>query len=245
MNDWLEVHALLDEELSPEERTRVQDKVKTCKTSEAEWRAVRELKTIISEKCAHPADCDEVWLACTKRIKQLDRTKTAESFVGKYAWGLCGSFCVMILLAAGYSRMNGGNLRPSDLQSVDAGLIPIPSPRSQATSDLRTWLQDNLSQTMHPAQDQVTVERGAFGHLPDGRRVTEASLHDSTGALTLFVVEQANKVDDVEHVDTRYSGGTIGSKNCITWTDGGNAYLLAGERSLNELCQRADSISNH
>src|SRR5579862_5015513 len=208
MNDWLEVHALLDDELSAEERARVQERVKTCKKSEAEWRAVRELKQIVSEKCAQPADCDEVWLACTKRIRQIENTKSVVSFVGKHAWAFCGSFCLVILFAAGYSRMNGGNLRPSDLQSVDAGLVAIPSPRSQTPNDLRQWLEENLSQTMHPAQDKVGVLRGAFGHLPDGRRVTEATLEDSLGQLTLFVVEQANKVDDVEHVDTRYSGGT-------------------------------------
>jgi len=241
MNDWLEVHALLDDELSSEERTRIQEKVKTCKTTQAEWRAVRQIKTVLSEKCVHP-DCDDVWEACTKRIDQIERTKRAEAFVGKYAWGLCGSFCVLILIAAGYTRMNGGNLRPGDLADVGASMVSISAPTSQTPSVQRQWLQNNLSQTMHPTEQRLNVVRGAIGHLDDGRRVTEAILQDDAGQLTLFVVERANKVDDVEHVDSRYSGGMIGSKNCITWTDGGNAYLLAGERSLTDLCQRADSL---
>ncbi len=241
MNDWLEVHALIDDELSGEERARVQEKVKTCKNTEAEFRAVRELKTLLNERCVYP-ECDEVWTKCSKRLVEIDRTKNAETFVGKYAWGICGSFCLLILFAAGYTRMNGGNLRPGDLAGVDAGMVPLAQPRSQAPSDQLQWLQDNLSETMHPKLGRVNVLRGATGHLPDGRRVTEAILQDTSGELNLFVIERANKLDDVEHVDARYSGGTIGSKNCITWTDGGNVYVLAGDRSVSDLCQRADSL---
>lgn len=241
MNDWLEVHALVDDELSNEERAKIQEKVKTCKKTEAEWRAVRELKSLVSARCVHP-ECDEVWAKCTKRLVEIDRTKNAESFVGKYAWGICGSFCLLILCAAGYTRMNGGNLRPGDLAGVDAGMVPLSAPRSQAPSDQLQWLQQNFDQSMHPKLGRVSVVRGATGHLADGRRVTEAILQDSSGELNLFVVERANRLDDVEHVDARYSGGTIGSKNCITWTDGENVYVLAGDRSLSDLCQRADSL---
>jgi hypothetical protein len=242
MNDWLEVHALLDDQLPAEDRARVQERINTCPLTQAEWRAVREIKTILVEKCVQP-DCDEVWLACSQRLIQIEKAKKAEHFVGKYAWALCASFCAIIVVAAGYTRMNGGNLRPGDLAGVDASLVSISAPRSQTPSDQRDWLQQNLSKTMHPTPSHLTVLRGAIGHLPDGRRVSEATLEDSAGDLNLFVVERANKVDDVEHVDARYSGGRIGDKNCITWTDSGNAYLLAGDRSLTDLCQTADGLS--
>lgn len=244
MNDWLDVHALVDGELSEEDRPRVQERIKTSKQSMAEWHAVRQIKAVLVSKCAKP-DCEEVWKACTKRLRQIDRTKRAEFFVGRYAWAICGLFFAVILGAATLNRLNGGGIGTGDVARVSASLVPISAPRSQAPDDQRKWLQDNLSKTMQLQPGRLSVVGGAMGHLPDGRRVARADLQDSEGPLNLFVIERADALDDVEQVDghNTYAGGTFAHENCVSWSREGNEFLLVGDRPVDELCQIGDALN--
>lgn len=244
MNEWLDVHALIDDELSANERARVQELIKTDKVCAAEWTAVRQVKGALSEKCLEP-DCDEIWQGCVKRLQEIDRTRRVESFVGRYAWGICGAFALVIVGAAGFNRLTGGGLNTGDVARVSASLIPISGPRSQATDDVKSWLERNLGQTMHIPSGRLQVTGGALGHMSDGHRIVEANLQDSQGPLRFYEVDGVDKVNGAQPIDGRdgYSSGTIEDRNCITWVSNGNAYVLSGDRSVDALCRAADSFA--
>ena len=245
MNEWLDVHALLDDELTPEDRVRVQALIKTNKECAAEWHTVRQVKVIVSQKCC-PPDCEEAWKDCVKRLADIERTRRVESFVGRYAWGICGVFALVIVGAAALNRMNGGGLSTGDVSRVSASLVPISAPKSQAPDDVKQWLQENLGRTMKVPSGRLFLTGGALGHLPDGRRLEEVMLRDSQGPLRFYEVNNADGVRGLQDVDGHqgYTSGTMDDSNCVSWSTNGNAFVLEGDRSIDALCAVADSIQS-
>jgi hypothetical protein len=243
MNDWFEVHALLDDELPPQQRAQVQESIKASPECAAEWHAVRELKAVVNAKCVRP-ECEELWTRCCKRLNEIDNTKRVESFVGRYAWGICSVFMCFIVGAAMLNRTSGNSLRTGDVARVSSSLVPISAPRSQGTDDKRRWLQDFLDKTMPVQPERITIISGATGFLPDGRKISRADLQDNGGRLGLIVVDSADHLEDAEQVDghSQYFGGRFNNVNCIAWTDHGHAYFLVGDRARGALCQVADSL---
>ena len=200
MNEWIDVHALVDDELAPDERAKVQEYIKKTPQAELEWYAVREVKAVLITKCVQP-ECEDTWKLCTKRLQEIDRTKRVEVFVGRYSWAICGIFVCVIGGAAFFNRMSGGSLNAPN----GCGLCKFGShfraPRSQTPDDVRKWLQDNLSKTMQVQPGRVSVVGGAQGQLKDGRRIAEAALQDSDGELKLFVIEKTGTLSDVEPIE--------------------------------------------
>jgi anti-sigma factor RsiW len=242
--DLLQIHALVDGELSDAERSQVQEGLKCCETSEAQWLAVRQLKISVQEKCAQP-ECQELWKTCQRRLTEIDQTKRVETFVGRHAWSICAVFFCIILGAAFSHRNAGSGLNAGDVARVSASLAPISAPHAQDPDAKRRWLQQNLDRDMPSKSNFVNVVGGAVGFLPDGRKIARADLEDSAGRLQLYVVQEADRWDGVEHIDghSQYSGTRINEINCITWTGHGRAYVLVGDRPAPDLCDVADHLN--
>lgn len=242
MNEWLNVHALIDDELDGQTRKAVREHMQTCAVCQAEWEAVREVKTVVVTKCVQP-DCAEVWAQCTKRLSEIDRTRKVESYVGRYAWAACAGLFVVVLGAAAMNRFNGNDLRTDDVARISSSLAPISAPRSQALDDKRHWLQNNLDQAMPMKSNTLNVIGGAMGYF-HGRKIARADLEDGQGLVDLFVVHTSNGVDGVEPLEAhgQFSGGRINDLNCITWTDHGNAYMLIGKRPIDGLVDVAATL---
>lgn len=243
-SDWLEVHALVDDELGREDRERVQERIRACAASHAEWQAVRILRAVVKEKCVQP-DCEQSWRSCCKRLDEIDRTKRVESFVGRYAWGICGIFLCVILGASWLNHANGGGLNAGDVARAESSLAPLSVPRSQTTDSKWHWLQNELDRTMPVSSSSINLLGAARGYLQDGRKIVRADLEDRDGRMKLYIIESANRVDGGSQIDghTQYNGARINDVNCITWTGQGAAYVLAGERPVDALCSVADQIS--
>lgn len=242
MNEWLEIHALADDELDSRDRKRVQERIKGCEKSQAELLAIRHLKSLVADKCTGP-ECEDSWKSCVKRLQEIDRTKQVESFVGRYAWGICAVFFCFILGGAYLNRLGG--LKAGDVAKVSASLAPLSLPRSQDSDVTTQWLQTNLDKTMRVPLDSVKLVGAATGYLPDGRRIARADLQDGQGALDLYVVQQTDRLDDVEQMDghSQYSAGKFENKPCVAWSDHGREFILVGQRPLDALCETADALS--
>src|SRR2546423_12219389 len=143
MRDWLEIHALVDDELSAEERARLQAALTSDPRAQLEFQTVKSLKVLVASRCTHH-DCDEQWRMCVKRLNEIDKTKKVEWFVAKYGWGICSAFVVVILGPAMFNRANGGRLHSDELSKISSTLITVPSPRSQTPQDKQQYLQSLL-----------------------------------------------------------------------------------------------------
>lgn len=241
MSDWLDIHAYADGQLDGDEKRSVEERLKTCEKSQAELRAVQGLKAVVQEKCPS-MHCQETWERSRKRLDEIDRTKRAEFFVGKYAWGICAIFFVVIFSAAMFNRTMGGGLRTGDV--LASSLSSVGSPRSQAPSEQQKWLQGFLpEQRLSMPENNIRVLGGAVGQM-DGKKIVRLNLEDGKGELALFIVSQVNHVDDMQQLQghSMYSAGRVNNRNCLTWNDGGWAYLMIGERSIDELVHAADAM---
>jgi hypothetical protein len=93
----------------------------------------------------------------------------------------------------------------------------------------------------HPGP--IRLMGGASGYM-DGRKVVRMNLEDGEGPLMLFVVQQTDRLDDVEQMDghSQYFTGHVNNTDCIAWTDHDQAFLLIGNRAPNDLAVVADRI---
>lgn len=244
MSDWLEVHAYADNELQNAEKQQVTHQLADSARLNAEFLAVQTVKNTLKEKC-QPVTCEATWKRCQKRLDEIDRTRRVESFVGRYAWGICAIFFFCIFGAGLWHRSLGPSFSTGDVARISASMTPLSSgPQSQNVEDKRKWI-DGLFDSQAPVQtDNVQVLGGSIAEL-NGQRVVRMRLADRQGFMDLFVVRNANHIDGADQMDGRakYSVAKIGSRNCIAWTDHGFGFLVVGDRSIDDLCAIGDALN--
>jgi len=243
--EWLELHALVDNQLSPEDRARVQESLKSSESAHAEFIAISHTKTLVQEKCGQTS-CEEVWRACCKRLDEIDRTKRVEGFVGRYAWAVCSLFICLIIGAAWFNRASGAGLNAGDVAKAASALVPLSAPRSQTTDAKKEWLQKYFDSKWPSQPDMISLVGGATGYLEDGRKITRVDLQDRQGMLRLYMVQSVDRMDGGAPVSagSQYSAARVNDSNCIAWTGNNRAFVLVGDRPVDQLCLVADQLNS-
>jgi anti-sigma factor RsiW len=239
MIDPLDIQAYADGELSPEDRARVEREIAASESATAELVRIRALKSFLAEK-SEAVDGDDVWTRCVSRLDELDRSRRVEGFVGRYAWGLCGLFFLVILAGGVFNRANQQSVRTGDVASYVAGLGPsssggvIDDKMLQVKRGLNSLLK-NLQQAQ--ASDQIILTGQREGISRDGRRVVAFDMRDSRGVMSLLVIPGVTTIDAMSETDATgaFGAGMIGQSNYVCWVDGGYALVLIGDRSPQEL----------
>lgn len=232
MKDYSLIHAYIDGQLSPDERAKVESWIKEDPRAQAEMECIHSLKGALKRHC-EPMACEEVWAKCQGRLGELNRKSSIESFVGRWAWGLCSIFIVAIMSAA---FMNRGNPQIRSTDVMSASLAPLSAPQSQATVDQRRWLRD-LAIPLEP--EAVKVD-GAYEGEMDGQRIIRLDIRDSEGPLQLFVASCREFTDGTD--TQQYGVVRVSDVNGLTWSQSGMSYLLVGPRSSQALQAVADGI---
>jgi hypothetical protein len=241
MIDPLELHAYADGQLNQADEARVSQMLKQDAASRAEFESIVSLKKALQARCK-PVECASEWKACLGRLDELDKSRRTESFVGRYAWGLCGAFFLFILAGGLFNRMRpAGEMQPADVARAAATLSPAAGPRSQEPREVAQYL-DNLvgeaSRTIAP--ERLRIVDGATGEV-NGHRVAKLGLRDGEGELALIVINgqlDLSKLEDAP--DPRLKEGKFLGTNSVAWVDQtGNTLILAGDRSYEEL---ADTV---
>lgn len=248
--DMLNLHALADGQLSQQEKEAIKSQIESDPTMRAEFEAILSIKQFASAKFQHISD-EDVWISCTNRLNAIDKSKGAESFVSKYAWGLCALFLVAIISAGLVNRRNGGStLYTGDVASMASGLVPIGLPSSSEKSSVQQYVREKTGGApidIASGQMQlVSVMQGVRG----GKLVTMFNFADSGGPLSLIVVPDTESVEGMSESpeNRQYCHGLIGRLYCVSWVDDGFALLLLsqqGFRSTNELQDIASRIRIH
>lgn len=240
MNDWLDIHAYVDNELDGDAKKRVEDRLEQSAECRAEYEAISTLKVVVTSKCGS-VECTEVWKKCQGRLTEFDKTRRVETFVGKWSWAMCSAFFLMIFGAAMYNRANGGGLRASDVTRLSSSFIPISAPRSQDQNTKTQWVRQILDRPSTTLPERLIITSAAEGSI-DGHHAARVNFVDERGTLSLFVVEQTDRLDDVEQMDghSSYYLAKLNDAYCVNWTDGNRALLLVGKRTPEELSQIAD-----
>src|SRR5688572_11364387 len=103
MSDWLEIHALADEQLSAEEKAQAQERLANSEKSQRELRAIQAIKEAAASR-RDTVTCEQTWKRCQRRLDEMDKVHRIEGFVGKYAWALCSVLFIGIVGAGMLNR---------------------------------------------------------------------------------------------------------------------------------------------
>lgn len=232
--------ALVDGELDATEQAGAIEQIGQCPTAKARYETALILKQVLRDKCA-PFECDEVWKSCRSRLDQIDKARRTESFVGRYAWGICGAFLVLIVGAATLNRVAGN-------QTVYAGdisaMVGSMSPADVTGSRIRDWISRKLGgQVVDLPQDQgLVVESAASCALKD-RNLLKLILRDGEVRMALFAITKTDEIAGVSGgVGRTLCRGRINNLNAIAWNQNGNALLLIGDCGHDRLEQTASRI---
>ena len=245
MNEKIDLHAFADGQLTSEEQMLIKAQLKADPNLASEVDSIHNLKSFVANN-ACKLTCEDTWSMCVSRMNELDRVKKTESFVGRYAWALCGSFAVLIAVAGVFHKANA----PTSVQNADfakamSGLYlrstPV-SPNKQATDK---YLDDLLGQAAKTVNsDHMIVKDRATGFV-DGHPITKLCVQDKIGLLCVVVIEDAVRIEGLE-VSPEFPGyglGKLGNGNCIKWDVSGRTIILAGERTYADLVTAAKALN--
>ena len=236
MIDRLDLHALADGQLSDAQRKEILDQLATDPIAAAEYQSILAMKSTL-KSCAEMPDSGNLWKKCQSRLDELDKTKRVESFVGRYAWGICGIFFLMIVSGGILNRRASGIVPSNQVSSFVASMSPVSVPRSQNQTELEPKLRQVVGAafTNRPARMAITAV-GESG-VP-GQRTRYVQLSDEFGkvaVLALYDVREVTGIWEYE-ADKAFRCGKIDGINSLFWNRGdGVICMVVGQRSYSEL----------
>ncbi|MCW5937705.1 MAG: hypothetical protein KIT11_10420 [Fimbriimonadaceae bacterium] len=240
MNETLEqIHALADGQASGEAKQEALAAVAADPKARAEYEWALYLRRELPNKLT-PCRNDEAWKSTKARLDAIDRTRTAESFVGRWAWAFCAIFFVGILSAAVVNRTSGA--RPLSTSQA-AGLFTALEPMNveepaQALEIVRQSTGIAPNRVANLKGDIREISCGTVG----GRKAARLTLDDGRGRMALFVIAETTAVEGIDQNQANYQAGTINNVPAVSWRDQGFLMLLVGRRDLNDLRAAADQI---
>lgn len=236
MKERMEMHALADGQLDGDAKQLAEAARESDPSLRAEYDSIAILKETLQSK-APPVMCIKTWEKCRERIHELDKRKGVESFVTRYAWGLCSMFLVAILGAAMFNRSFGGELRTGDAARMLSGLGPVSRSGGPAPVQMNEWIR----KTGGAREVQL---RGAAHGTYRGHPVALYQLQDSEGNLAALEIGGVTQVEGVEPMleNSRFSVGKLNNMNCVTWQEGRSTLFLVADRSHEDLARVAESL---
>lgn len=244
MNDWMQMHALADNELDEQAKAAATELVQKDPVCHAEYQAVQSLKSLLKTHCCSTPP-PTLWNQTVKRLDAIDRTRKAESFVGRYAWALCGVFLVMIVGAATSNRLVAKrSVHAGDMAEMASSLSPLALPSGSAPKVVHDFVSNVLRDApVTPEPVDLALRSVAEGTI-DGFRVARLTFADQKGTVALIIVKNADEVHGVQddHQTRGYQVGKLNNLHVVSWIEGGYALFVVGQRSADELCRVADAL---
>lgn len=243
--DPLDLHAFADGELDQDGAVRVRSALSSDPQAQAQYDAILNLKDVVSSH-AVKYDSQECWRACVGRLNEIDKSRRVESFVGRYAWSLCAVLFALIL--SGRYMMQG--MRGNTAQIADIGrILPLHGSSSSPATSAQTHLYQNvLNQARAVVGGPVAQSEGEFLDIP----VRMLMFRGVPGNVKLIVMPESYNFEDAAEMPT--DPGVFSSvlttptgvqDNCVIWHKGDSTFVIAGERSVQDLDAIRERITAH
>ncbi|MBS1724371.1 MAG: hypothetical protein JSS66_15625 [Armatimonadetes bacterium] len=239
MSDWIEkVHALADGELAGKEKEEAQALVAESPEAQNELQWARLFKEQLREKVP-PVGDEECWSACKSRLDALAKTRTVETFVGRYAWAFCLIFLVGIFSAATMGRMDRTRpLAGSHVASLFNGLTPF---NFSGDGEAIAAVKQRVGVQPVPTGQEVRVHKLELGFV-DGRPAARMVIDDGHGEMNLIVVRGVASVEGFNQRYESYSVGNFNDARAVCWPDSGCLFMLLGNREFPDLASAANQL---
>lgn len=226
MMDKLELmHALADGQLSAEEQKQAEALAQSDPECAAELQWAKEVRRTVHSKCRMEGD-EEVWKASLQRLDAIDRTKTTEKFVTKYAW----VFCAVVLVAIFSGAVTNRTVGSQSLSNVQVADLLNPVSFDGASRDIDPETSDELNLRRYQIIAVADLDN-------EGRMCKYLRLRDELGNLALLAIDGKVELDGINQ-ETGYRGfksGQVNGANTVTWSMGQNTFVLAANRPTAEL----------
>jgi len=243
MIDRTELHSLADNELPPERAQELAAQLELDSQARLELAAIKATKDCL--KANSPAVQDsELWTRCRMRLEELDKARRIESFVGKYAWGICGVFFVAIAMGGFFNRFLLKSVNSSQVAGYVATMSPIPVPQSRSQSEIDPFFRQVVGESMGSRPPELRITAFGENDVP-GNRLSFVRLDDGFGPVAVVALH------DVQHVsglfeyeqDSQYKYGQIDGVNALFWNRADGVICVAvGNRAYSEIHQIVTAI---
>jgi hypothetical protein len=244
MIDPIELHRLADGDVSAEESAVLRDRLQASPNDMREYESIVTLKRAMVQY-VKPVDSKEAWKACRLRIRDLERARSTERIVTRYAWALCGVFFIAIVGGGLANRARTDQaVSISDISRIATTLAPPRTPPKKDAARER-WLDDLLGQARRSVDpNRLEIVQYANGQL-DGRPVTAFYLQDTTGRLTLLAMPGAFSLQGAPALpaDRTFKLGHLQGLNCVVWSDGKDTWCLVANRDYEDLVNTASLLT--
>ena len=234
MIDRNDLHACADGELTPDRQAELLSAIESNPATKAEYESICAVKRALKSSSSDPT-CEELWQRCRGRLDELDKSKRVESFVGKYAWGICGVFFLVIALGGVFNRSLAKSVRSADVAGYVTGWTPTRVPQNQNASTMEPFVQD----VMGKASTGRSMKLISYGenHTP-GRRAKILQFADPFGSIAVVAFFDVQKIDGVWEYepDPAFRYTKVEGVNALFWNrEDGVICMIVGNRSYGEL----------
>ncbi len=236
MRDVETLHAYVDRELSSEQIAAFEELM----SQDAELR--KQVALVQAQKMAmvnlnYGMECEDAWKKCKGRIAEIESARRTENFVSRYAWALCASLILMIVVGGGWQRLNGtSNSNGTAITEMMAGFVPNRQQNS-TPAEVQRWVEgvfDFAGEATRPDRlELLAMEKG----VSSGKMVERHWIKDGEGQIILIAVEGHVPMTGMTPAseDGKYMVGHVGKANCIGWYKPNYTVFLMGERPTENL----------
>lgn len=239
MIDPIDLHAYADQALDASEMARVEAAIRQDPALQSQLLAIQDLKKALQSHCT-PVEDPAAWSACRDRIRALDQTHRAESFVSRYSRVFAGGLAALILGVGLMNRMAGPTGSPMSVDDVPrmvAGMAPT-NPTDGSQSWIRTQSKQDITDRRLPL-----MFGQAYSGTVEGRQICAVDVTDGTEIMRLYVLPGTESLEGLQSsFDNRYQVGTLNGLNSVAWKSGDQTLLLMGQRTSIQLQRVAEEM---
>lgn len=237
MNEFPDLNAYADGELTAAERAQVEAKLAESPELREELAAIEAIKAQLKAECGPILD-QIAWQSCRKRLDELDRVRPIEQIVGRFSWLATAAVAATLVGAHFFYNKQGASLNPAINQ---AGLSAL------RTNDH----QENIPELL-AKEGIILPPRAAYGTLhptnfarfqtAEGLPGVRIWMSDDRGSMMLDAVRGINVIEGEEISGTIYTRVKVNSLRGVAWTKNGVGYVLVGDRAESDLQRAAERI---
>jgi hypothetical protein len=243
MIDRNDLHACADGELAEDKRTELLSTLESNPVAKAEYESICAMKQALKSS-SNDLECNELWQRCRGRLDEVDQTKKVESFIGRYAWGICGVFFLAIALGGVLNRSTVKSVRSADVAGYVAGWTPSRMPRNQNAEAMEPFVQEVMGKTSSSRSMRLV----AYGeNQTPGRRSRILQFADAFGEISVVAFFDVQKVEGIWEYepDPAFRYTKIEGVNALFWNrEDGVICMILGNRSYKELHEIVQRMTN-
>lgn len=232
-----DIHSLASGELKGKEAAELKEAIKDCHASQCELKWAESVRQCLKDKAVRH-DSPECFNRAKEQIRAIDSRSQTESFVGRFSWAFVAAVAVFILAGVTVNRMTGrSELGQATMASFFTGLQVSPGAENQPDLTLERAfgrVPCNLTSGFRARE----VANGSIG----GFRAVRFRGADTSGPLTLLVIEGAGSLAGFDGTVKDYKSGQVAGGQGVSWKVDDLTIVLVGDRSQGDLVEAAELI---